>query len=209
MKNYHGIQFLIFDLGNVIYDIDYQLTFDKLNSRLPEHEHEKIKEFMVSTHHFDLETGKINEEAFRNGVRAFFGQEWEDGWIDEVWNSLLVDIPLERLDLLLSLKSKYKLYMLSNTNAIHFKVVEEVFRKKIPGHWPALFDRLFLSHEMGLRKPDMAIYQQVVKEIGAEPSQCLFFDDLEENLKGAKDAGLQTFHINHPKALIRFFENVQ
>ncbi|MEX2512769.1 MAG: HAD family phosphatase, partial [Cyclobacteriaceae bacterium] len=204
------IQFLIFDLGNVIYDIDYQLIFDKINSQLPSEKHGKIKEFMVSTHHFDLETGKIDAPEFRNAVRAYFAENWEDEWIDEVWNSLLVDIPQERIDLLIRLKQHYKLYMLSNTNSIHFKVIDQLFQTKLPeNYWPGLFDKLFLSHEMGLRKPGEAIYQEVIREIGAQPGQCLFFDDLKENLQGAESVGIKTFHINHPKALINFFENVQ
>lgn len=59
---------------------------------------------MVSPIHFDLETGKSDENTFRNGVRDFFSSDWEDAWIDEVWNSILVDIPQERLELLIELK---------------------------------------------------------------------------------------------------------
>ena len=209
MKNWQEIEFLIFDLGNVIYDIDYQRTFEKINSRLPENKHHLIKEFMVSPIHFDLETGKSDENTFRNGVRDFFAADWEDAWIDEVWNSILVDIPQERLELLMELKKKYPLYMLSNTNSIHFKVVEETFKQKLPaGTWPQLFDHMFLSQEMGLRKPDEAIYKEVVKGIGTTPEKCLFFDDLKENLLGANKVGIQTYHIDHPKALINFFQNV-
>ncbi|WP_163381243.1 HAD family hydrolase [Cyclobacterium sp. SYSU L10401] len=210
MKNHPEIQFLIFDLGNVIYDIDYQRTFDKLYAKLPGEKHAMVKDFMVSPIHYDLETGKIDEAAFRNGVREYFSADWEDAWIDEVWNSLLVAIPQERLDLLLKLKQKYPLFMLSNTNSIHFKVVEQAFLNQLPENtWPHLFDHLFLSHEMGLRKPGEAIYQSVLQTLGAKPEQCLFFDDLKENLLGAEKVGLKTFHIDHPKALINFFQNVQ
>jgi putative hydrolase of the HAD superfamily len=207
MKNRPEIQHLIFDLGNVIYDIDYQRTFDKLYTRLPEDKHPLVKEFMVSPLHMDLETGKIDEAAFRNGVRDYFTADWEDAWIDEVWNSLLVDIPQERIDLLLQLKQRYPLYLLSNTNSIHFTVVEQVFLQKLPENtWPRLFDHLFLSHEMGLRKPGEAIYQSVLQTLGAKPEACLFFDDLKENLLGAEKVGIQTHHIDHPKALIHFFQ---
>jgi putative hydrolase of the HAD superfamily len=209
MKNLQEIEFLIFDLGNVIYDIDYQRTFEKINSRLPKEQHHLIKEFMVSPIHFDLETGKSDEKTFRDSVRNYFSADWEDEWIDEVWNSILVDIPQERLDLLVQLKEKYPLYMLSNTNSIHFKVVEKVFKEKLPENtWPQLFDHLFLSHEMGLRKPGEAIYREVVGTIGAPAGKCLFFDDLNENLLGAKKVGIQTHHIDHPKALINFFQHV-
>jgi HAD superfamily hydrolase (TIGR01509 family) len=208
MKNIPGIKFLIFDLGNVIYDIDYSLTFNKLYSKLPEDLHEHARQFMISDTHFQLEMGKISESRFRDGVRHYFGKNWQDDWIDEVWNALLVDIPQERLDLLTGLKSDYGIYMLSNTNSIHFKVVDALFAERLGTAWPGLFDKLFLSHEMGLRKPDRAIYQAVLDEIGGKPEECLFFDDLEANLEGARSVGIQTHHINHPKALIEFFENV-
>ncbi|SHN34964.1 putative hydrolase of the HAD superfamily [Cyclobacterium lianum] len=209
MKNHPEIQFLIFDLGNVIYDIDYQRTFNKLYAQLPEEKHPLVRDFMVSPVHFDLETGKIDAPTFRDGVRDYFSVDWEDNWIDEAWNSLLVDIPQERLDLLLKLKEKYPLYMLSNTNSIHFKIVEQIFAQKLPeAAWPTLFDHLFLSHKMGLRKPGEDIYRQVVNTIGAKPETCLFFDDLKENLLGAEKVGIKTCHIDHPKALINFFGNV-
>ena len=208
MKNIKNIKFLIFDLGNVIYDIDYALTFNKLYAKLPQNQHERVKEFMVSDIHYQLEMGKISEASFRDGVRNYFGQDWDDRWIDEVWNALLVDIPYERLELLSKLKATYGIYMLSNTNSIHFKVVEKVFVEKLGNRWTDLFDKLFLSHEMGLRKPDPAIYQAVVSEVGGKPEEFLFFDDLESNLEGAKHIGIQTHHVNHPKALLDFFAHV-
>jgi len=210
MKTLNGIKFLIFDLGNVIYDIDYSLTFNKLNSRLQESDHELGKKFMVSDTHFNLEMGKISEEIFRNGVREYFKQDWDDAWIDEIWNALLVDIPMDRIQLLLRLKQRYKLYLLSNTNSIHFKIVEQVFRQKLDGtEWSMLFEKVFLSHEMGLRKPSEEIYREVVRQIGGEAHECLFFDDLPENLKGAEKVGMKTYHIDQPTSLIRFFEDVQ
>lgn len=210
MKNHPEIQLLIFDLGNVIYDIDYQRTFDKLYTKLPNERHAMVKDFMVSPIHMDLETGKLDEAGFRDGVREYFSSDWDDAWIDEVWNSLLVDIPRERIDLLLKLKQQYPLYLLSNTNSIHFKVVEQVFLTKLPENsWPHLFDQVFLSHEMGLRKPGEAIYQSVLQQLDAKPEQCLFFDDLKENLLGAEKVGIKTHHINHQKALIDFFQDVQ
>ncbi len=210
MKTLHGIKYLIFDLGNVIYDIDYQRTFDLINSRLPREKEKLPAAFFVSEPHFSLEKGLISPEVFRDAAREFFMEDWEDEFIDEVWNALLVDIPMERLELLRKLKEQFPLFMLSNTNAIHFEVVDKVFRDKLKdGEWPHLFNKLFLSHEMGLRKPDAAIYREVVNRIGGEPQECLFFDDLKENLEGAEKVGIKTHHINHPKALINFFEHVQ
>jgi putative hydrolase of the HAD superfamily len=89
--------------------------------------------------------------------------------------------------------------------------VEEIFKADHGENesFISLFDRVFLSYEMGLKKPDKRIYEKVVEEIGAKPEQCLFFDDLEENLNAAKEVGLKTHHISHPKALMDYFSHVQ
>lgn len=210
MNKDNNIEFLIFDMGNVIIDIDISLTIKELKNDLQENEHLLADDFMKSALHADFETGTIDELTFRNGVRTAFNREWEDMWIDKVWNTLLLTIPKERVALLKALRKKYKLYLLSNTNSIHFKVVEEIYKADHEGDsFVSLFDHIFLSYEMGLKKPDKRIYEKVVEEIGAKPEQCLFFDDLEENLNAAKEVGLQTHHISHPKALTDYFSDVQ
>lgn len=210
MKKDGNIEFLIFDMGNVIIDIDIDLTIKELKNELTEKEHLLADGFLKSALHADFETGAIGELEFRNGIRTTFNREWEDAWIDKAWNTLLLSIPKERVSLLKALRKDYKLYLLSNTNSIHFKVVEEIFKTDSGEEsFTSLFDRVFLSYEMGLKKPDKRIYEKVVQEIGAKPEQCLFFDDLEENLIAAKEVGLETHHINHPKALVEYFSHVQ
>ena len=210
MKLDRNIQNLIFDMGNVIIDIDISLTLKALKSDLSENEFLLADEFMKSELHAAFESGSIDEKEFRNGIRMAFNKEWEDEWIDQVWNTLLLTIPKERIQLLKNLRKTHSLYLLSNTNSIHFKVVEEIFKKDHPEDtFLGLFDRVFLSHEMGLRKPDKKIYEKVIEEIGAAPETCIFFDDLQENLNAAKEVGLHTYLIDHPKALVEYFSHVQ
>lgn len=210
MKSNNDIEFLIFDMGNVIIDIDISLTIKELKNELTEKECLLADGFLESALHADFETGAIGEMEFRNGIRTAFQKDWKDVWIDKAWNTLLLSIPKERIALLKTLRKTHKLYLLSNTNSIHFKVVEEIFRRDHGEEsFTSLFDRIFLSYEMGLKKPDKRIYEKVVAEIGAKPEQCLFFDDLEENLKSAKEVGIGTHHINHPKALVDYFTHVQ
>src|SRR5690554_5822555 len=209
-KASNDTEFLIFDMGNVIIDIDIARTIKEFKTALEENEFLLADDFMKSALHTDFETGTIGEREFRNGIRSAFKREWEDQWIDSAWNTLLLDIPKERVELLKSLRKNSKLYLLSNTNSIHFKIVEEIYKAEHGGStFVSLFDRIFLSYEMGLRKPDKRIYEQIVKDIGAKPGQCLFFDDTEENLATAKEVGLKTHHINHPKALVEYFAHVQ
>src|SRR5690554_2628055 len=125
MKFNNNIPNLIFDMGNVIIDIDISLTLKELKSDLSENEFLLADDFMKSELHAAFESGNIDEKEFRNGIRMAFNKEWKDEWIDQVWNTLLLTIPKERIELLKVLRKDYNLYLLSNTNSIHFKVVED------------------------------------------------------------------------------------
>ncbi|WP_143960737.1 HAD family hydrolase [Litoribacter populi] len=208
MKKLPEVDFLIFDLGNVIIDINIPLTVNLLKQNLHNTEHILAEDFFKSEIHADFETGRIAELEFRDLVRKSFSKDWEDHLIDEMWNSLLIKIPQERIDLLRELKSNYKICMLSNTNSLHFKKVEEILLRDcgLQG-FSSIFDKLFLSYEMGYKKPDPAIYHEMVAQLDTQPSRCLFFDDLKDNLKGAEIAGLKTYHVDHPDAWVGYFKN--
>lgn len=209
MKKLENIDFLIFDLGNVIIDIDYSFSINELKKILPEAKHTLTDKFFPSTFHKEYEKGLISSSQFRNEVRNLYQEDWTDTQIDHVWNSLLKDIPLERIELLKILGRDYGTAVLSNTNEIHIEKFDELLldqtgEKSIFD----LCDRIFLSHEMGLAKPDVAIYKAVLNEINVSPERVLFFDDLLANLEGAKRVGIQTYQITHPKSLIQFFSDV-
>jgi len=210
MKNLENIDFLIFDLGNVIIDIDIPLTIKELKKELSEEEFHLAENFFASEIHAHFETGLVDENAFRNQVRKDFKKEWTDEQIDSIWNALLLHIPKERIDLLEELKNHYTICMLSNTNSIHYKKVEEILRRDCGlNTFSPIFDRLFLSYEMGYKKPDPSIFEEMVRQLKTTADRCLFFDDLKANLTAAQKAGLHTYHIDHPKALVEFFSNVQ
>ncbi|WP_194778257.1 HAD family hydrolase [Pararhodonellum marinum] len=209
MKKLPGIDFLIFDLGNVIINIDMELTVRRLIRELPESKRKIGDDFYSYPIYADFETGKLDAGAFREKVRDIFQEDWSDGLIDEIWNELLLDIPLERIELLKALKQHYGIFMLSNTNPIHFGEVEKRLQHTSGDTgFDGFFDGLFLSHKMGLKKPDMKIYETVVQQLNTKPEKCLFFDDLEANILAAQKVGIQTHHVQHPKALVNYFQDV-
>jgi HAD superfamily hydrolase (TIGR01509 family) len=209
MKKLENIDFLIFDLGNVIIDIDYDFSIRELKKILPNEKHYLTADFFPSSFHKDYEKGMISSDQFRNAVRELYQENFSNEQIDHIWNSLLKDIPQERIDLVRNLNQDFGTAVLSNTNEIHILKFNEILNAQTSiNGLSEMFDRVFLSHEMGLAKPDEAIYKAVINEIQVEPNRVLFFDDLLANLEGAKRVGLQTFHITHPKALIQFFADV-
>jgi glucose-1-phosphatase len=207
MKNPENVEFLIFDLGNVIIDIDYDFSINELKRLLPVEKHNLTENFFTSNFHKDFEKGLISSEQFRNEIRNLYGENWDDEQIDHIWNSLLREIPQERIDLIKFLRKNYRTAVLSNTNQIHVEKFDEILQQNTSEKSLfELFDLVFLSHEMGLAKPDVAIYETVLKKISISPDKVLFFDDLAANLEGAKKTGIQTYQISHQKGLVEFFQ---
>ncbi len=209
MKNVPDADFLIFDLGNVIVDIDYNKSLELIKKELPENHQDKTEQFYLTEFHKKYEKGEINSVVFRNEVRDYFQQDWHDEKIDELWNSLLKNIPSERIELITKLKEKYTLGILSNTNEIHIDAVYKILQRDFGlTNFDSLFNHVFLSHEMGLSKPSPEIYLSMLDQLGSKPERVVFFDDLEANVKGAASVGIQAVHVTGPQVIFDFLKNV-
>lgn len=209
MKNAIDADFLIFDLGNVIIDIDYQRSLNLIKTLVSPSFYSRVDAFYSTDFHKAYEKGLIDSPTFRDEVRSYFQQDWDDHKVDELWNSLLGKIPTERLDLVSKLKQNYQVGVLSNTNEIHIEAVNKMLRSDFGlERFDALFDRVFYSHEMGQAKPSQEIYFQMLGELGALPDRVVFFDDLEENVKGAASIGIQAVQVTGPNVIFDYFGNV-
>ncbi|MEZ5046279.1 MAG: HAD family phosphatase [Chitinophagaceae bacterium] len=191
-----GIKNIIFDLGGVILNIDYQkpiVAFKKLGIDVSKLNYSKQSQEQL----FDLlETGQIEEDEFVHSINSISGLQIEKQKIIDAWNSILLDFPLRRLQILQQLQLHYNMYLCSNTNSIH----ERAFNKLLfeTCGYPTLalfFDRLYLSHRVHLRKPDVAIFELILKENNLIPEETLFLDDSEQHIDSAKSLGIQTIHI--------------
>ena len=209
MKKAIDADFLIFDLGNVIIDIDYQRSLNLIKSLLPSSFELKVDSFYATEFHKAYEKGLIDSPSFRDEVRSYFQQDWDDHKVDELWNSLLGKIPAERLELVSKLKQNYQVGVLSNTNQIHIDAVHKMLATDFGmDRFEPLFDRVFYSHEMGLAKPSAEIYHKMIQELGTSADRVLFFDDLEANVKGAASVGIHAVHVTGPNVIFDFFRNV-
>lgn len=139
------------------------------------------------------EKGLISSADFRNVIRGKIGKDVADARIDVAWNSFLVNIPTCKLDLLLALRKDYVVYLLSNTNEIHWKwSCEHAFPYKT-FRVEDYFEHIFLSYEMKMAKPDEEIFRKVLDEAGLDPKETFFIDDSEANCITARSLGISTY----------------
>ena len=152
--NLDGIKNLIFDLGNVLLDINPALSTDAFK-KLGVHRIDEFYSLSRQNDLFDnLETGKITNAGFRDEIRLLSDASLKDEEIDAAWNALLLEMPNDRLELLHQLKKDYDIYLLSNTNAIHI----ECFNKYLDSQntkdtFYSAFNSIYYSHQVGMRKP--------------------------------------------------------
>ena len=118
---------------------------------------------------------------------------------------MLLDLPEKRLALLLSLKSKYKLFLLSNTNAIHIKAISNQLGNTQWKDFCNLFDKMYLSHEIGVRKPSIEAFQFILKQQKLNPNEVLFIDDSPQHIEGAKKLGINCYHLKDRKISLLYF----
>lgn len=188
------IKNIIFDLGGVIYDIDYHKTIDAF-SNLGIDQAEVLYSQAKQTDLFDAyEIGAISSEVFIQKLKSKLNKDLEDYDIINAWNALLIGVPKYRLDFLLEVKSSFNTFLLSNTNDLHIQQInKELEEMKVNGLKP-FFNEVFLSYELGMRKPHKETFIEVVNRLVINPSETLFIDDSPQHLIGAKEAGLVTFH---------------
>lgn len=151
----------------------------------------------------DLETGKISNEEFYAGLRKIAQVNLSDSQIRDAWNAILLDFPAERLDWLDEINKKYQIFLFSNTNQIHYDAFMEIFKAQTGKHdFNQYFIKAYYSQELGLRKPYKESYQKIIDEQKLIPAETLFIDDTLKNIEGAKQVGLQTFHLAPPMTVL-------
>ena len=197
---------IIFDLGGVIINLYEERTFEAF-AKMGQLTIEEVAALASREEYFKkYETGAVDDPAFRKHLRASLPFEGDEVHLDEAWNAMLGAIPRAKLDLLEKLRSDYKLFVMSNTNAIHVKRFLQIADQVSPDKaFFNYFDKVYLSHEIGERKPNPGAWQVILDEQPIIADRTLFIDDKEENILAATKLGLQVFHNTCPDNWMKLF----
>lgn len=190
-----NISTIIFDLGGVIIDIDVKKTLSAFSALGLQNVHEYFGHGFAASFFSAHEAGKISDEEFLKEIKNLLGGEISDEHVVDAWNALLLRFPPERITLLKELKNRYRLFLYSNTNAIHQEKFSEIYRQKFNGELDELFEKAYYSHTLGQRKPDRAGFEMIIQENGLDPGHTLFVDDALINVEGAIKAGLKGLYL--------------
>jgi glucose-1-phosphatase len=203
----HAVKNLIFDLGGVILDLSVDTTLNAF-ANLSGIEKSKAKKLFVSSPEFELyEKGGFSDDEFREFVKTLYGIDASDDALDACWNAMLLGFPKKKLEILETLKARYNVYLLSNTNNIHLQYINNILLPQVNRHTSLddFFHRAYYSHRMKKRKPDAEIFQQVLQEGNFLPEETLFLDDNQGNVEGAARLGIKTVHVVNPDMIYDYF----
>ena len=183
------IDTIIFDFGDIFINLDKQATVDGLKKLGLSSWNEDLDRLNIS-----FEKGQISRDNFLLGIQKHI----PNATIEDIlaaWNAVLLDFPLHRLEFLQLLSQKYRLFLLSNTDAIHIDHFEQREGASFYGDFYQCFEKVYFSYEMGIRKPDTEIYHALIRQHELSPKRTLFVDDKKDNTDAAKALGLHVWNL--------------
>ena len=202
------IKNIIFDLGGVILDIDESMAVHELE-KLGVNDMQLVNSVEFKDIDTRFERGIISAATFRKRVKKLFGlNKLSDADFDYVWNSVLLDIPRERIQALEEIKQHYNIFLMSNTNEIHYDLyVRDLQLRFGYKQFDDLFDKSYFSFDVHLLKPDPLFFEYVLEQQGLKTNETLFIDDSAANVEAARQMGIHIFHIHRDELVRNFFQN--
>jgi HAD superfamily hydrolase (TIGR01509 family) len=190
------IKNILFDLGAVIYDIDFNRalnSFEQIGIPNPQNIYGKMNQNPI----FDeFDRGECSSHQFIDFIKSFATKPLDAVEVAKAWNNLLIGIPLERITLLEKMKKKHNTFLLSNNNALHYAEIMNYMNLNHHGvDLNALFHDTFYSHLIGSRKPEQKAFDIVIEKTGILPIETIFLDDSPQHLETAKKMGFNCIHI--------------
>jgi glucose-1-phosphatase len=184
---------LLFDLGRVVINIDFTKVLACWAGHAGCAPSDIAARFAADEIYFDHERGKVTDEEFFDNLRRLLSITITDEQFLEGWNSIFAGEMDGIVPLLERASQHLPLYAFSNTNRPHVAHFSKPYADVL-GH----FRKVFLSCAIGLRKPDAEAYDHVIEAIGVPARRIVFFDDLAENIEGARKQGLTAVHVTSP-----------
>ena len=187
-----AIKNIIFDLGGVLLNIDYNKTANAFKA-LGASDFDSFYSQAGANELFELlETGNISEDDFYKAMKPYCQPGTTNEQMQTAWNAILLDFRMESLQFLSEKKEQYNLYLLSNTNSIHHTAFHEAFTRVTNlTNFDDYFKKSYYSHTMHRRKPYAATYEFVLQDAGIVAQETLFIDDSIVNIEGAKQTTMQ------------------
>ncbi|WP_256009531.1 HAD family hydrolase [Desertivirga xinjiangensis] len=200
------IKNIIFDYGNVIFNID----FNKTQHSFTELGIKNVERFFAHAGHDpifnEFEKGNISSAEFRDGVRRISGEPGlTDDQIDNAWNTLLIGVPPVNHEILLKAKKQYRTFLLSNINEIHMDYINDYLNREyhIESN-DVFFEKVYYSHLIRMRKPDREIFEFVARDSNLIPEETLYIDDSPQHLKTAQEMGFNTYLMTKDDSLEKY-----
>lgn len=188
------IKNIIFDFGGVLFNINYNHTIEAFKKIGLTHFENIFSQFEASEIAQDVETGKITAEQFYTAIQSAIGKPIAEETILNAWNAMLLSFRKESLEYLKTLSKKYNLYLLSNTNQIHYDAFIKMLHEETDYEsLESFFTMAYYSHIIHLRKPNIDIYEFVLKDANIKAEETLFIDDTSINLTAAGKLGIKTY----------------
>jgi len=206
MEILNGVKNIIFDLGGVLLNIDPKKTIEAFGQLGMD---QLVGDKGLSYDHdifYQMEQGKITPDEFRNGVLKLLPAPVSFEEIDQAWTAMLLDFPAVRVELVRNLRKDYKIYLFSNTNAIHVQKYHADFRKLHGFEVSSLFEMDFYSNEIGFRKPSSESFHEIIQLSGINPEESLFIDDSLPNVDAAVACGLKGYWLKPGQKIEDIFQ---
>lgn len=208
--NTPNLRNIIFDLGDVIIPIDLRAPIHNFAalSGLPVDEVERLWKEHGLTQQY--ETGLIDDVAFRQHVRTLLRgrsdnpDRWADEVIDTAWNTVLLDLPVKRIERIRAIQGRYRLFLLSNTSPIHIRRVNRILIDMNQPILEELFERVYYSYDVRLMKPSPDIYRHVLETAGLVADETAFLDDNAANIASAALLGIRAVQVQPPLTILDY-----
>ena len=202
---FKGIKSIIFDLGGVIYAVDYHKTINGFKALGIDRFEEVYAKAGQSDLFNDFEEGKISRAIFVERIKNLSRKNMTSSQIVNAWNGMLLGFMPDAIACLKRLSSSYRLFLLSNTNEIHIQEIESRVGTVFFSDFCSLFENVYLSHELGLRKPHPEVFKHILNQQGLKANETFFIDDSIQHVEGAIKAGLQAHHLTDDQTIDQLF----